>query len=166
MKKCGNRTFSLFSGKVEFPLKSAIFSKMLIFMKNDIPNLWKRLVILGISDMDGKLTFYVKKLNFKLKVWNFQRNVKFSEYFLFSVIFQYFQTYRSRKSAISAFFTKKAIISLKWLKYWKFHENGGNVVKSAAFPPMSKIPSITKRFYMYFRYISRKYLKFGDFLEF
>ena len=68
VKKCGNRTFSLFSGKVEFTLKSAIFLKMLIFMENDLQNLQKRLVILGISDMDGKLTFYEKKLNFKLKM--------------------------------------------------------------------------------------------------
>ena len=43
-------------------------------------------------------------------------------------------------------FHKKVIDPLKCLKHWEFHEDDWNLVKSATFPPMSGIPSTTKRF--------------------
>ena len=112
-----------------------------------------------------KVDFLWEKIEFQIENVKFPKKCKSSEYFLFSVNFPIMPNLQEPEKCDFCVFTKKVRISLKWLKYWKFHENGGNLVKSAAFPPMSKIPSITKRFYRYFRYFSRKYLKFGDFLE-
>ena len=94
-----------------------------------------------------------------------KENVKFSKCFLFSVNFPIFSNLQEPEKCDFCVFHQKVRFSLKWLKYWNFQEKCGNLVKSATFPPMSKIPSITKRFYRYFRYFSRKYLKFSDFLR-
>ena len=123
------------------------------------------MVILGISDIDGKLTFYEKKLRFRVENVKFPKKCDFSKVFS---IFCEFSNYAKPAGAGKVRFLRfhqKVRISLKLLKYGKIHENGWNWVKSATFPLMSKIPSITKRFYRYFGHFSRKYLKYCDFHE-
>ena len=93
-----------------------------------------------------KVDFYVKKLNFKLKMWNFQRKRKILRIFS---IFCEFSNYAKPAGAGKVRFLRfhqKVRISLKWLKYWEFHENGGNLVKVLLFRPCRKyqvLPSVS-----------------------
>ena len=93
-----------------------------------------------------KVDFLLEKVAFSR--WNvkFPKKYDFQKCFLFSVNFPIMPNLQEPEKCDFCVFTKKVRVSLKWLKYWKFVENGGNLVKSATFPPMSKIPSITKRF--------------------
>ena len=75
MEKCGNRTFSLFSGKVDFPLKSDI-SRNVDFHGKWPPEPIKTLGNTWYFRHGRKVDFLCEKLNSKLKMWNLQRNRK------------------------------------------------------------------------------------------
>ena len=112
-----------------------------------------------------KVYFLCEKVEFQIENVKFPSKCKILKTFS---IFCEFSNYAKPAGAGKVRFlrfTKKVRTSLKWLKCWKFHANGGNLVKSATFPPMSKIPSITTRFIGIFGIFLRKIPTFGDFRE-
>ena len=70
--------------------------------------------------MEGKLTFYEKN-EFRIEDLNFRRKYKALKMLSIFCEFPIFSNLHEPKDMISALFTKSHN-SLKYLKYWKFHE--------------------------------------------
>ena len=166
MRKCENHTFrekSLLAEKL-ISAKSVIFLKCWFSWKWP-PQPMKTLGNTWYFWHWRKVDFLCEKVEFHVEDLKFPKKCKILK--MFSIFWEFSNIFKPTGAGKVRFlrFHQKVRISLKWLKYLKFHENCGNLVKSATLPPMSKIPSITKRFYRYFRYFSRKYLRFSDFHE-
>ena len=148
VKKWENHTFReeiTFEWKVDFS-QNAIFLKCWFLMKmtsrtyKTIGNTW-------YFRHWRKVDFLWEKLRFRAENVKFPKKCDFfKKCFLFSVNFPIMPNLQEPEKCDFCVFTKNVRLSLKWLKYWKFHEIYGLLVKVQLSRPCRKyqvLPSVS-----------------------